>query len=199
MTIVIVTILLNVLAWNSSAFCDWYIAHIFPIWLNTYGRITGLFSFSVGEWMLVAGVILVVLAVLLAVVWAVIGLAKGMGYGLDCLKAFCKNRSVKTREEPVSKPKEQLCMSKGGFKRFTFGFYRFFAWTLLGVCLIMTLNCFILYHVSTFSEHYFGEDDGEYELTELIELFNMVAEKCNNYALTIARDEKGVPIYSGTE
>ena len=53
-------VLLNVVAWNSKEFCDWYIFHIFPLWVNTYGRITGLFPFSVGEILIVAGVLLVV-------------------------------------------------------------------------------------------------------------------------------------------
>lgn len=178
--IVIFIIALNILAWNSTAFCDWYIANIFPIWLNTYGRITGLFPFSVGEWLLVAGVVLVALAVLLAVVWSVIGLIRLVRRCADA-DALKRKSSHFVR-----------------FRNVTGGFYRFFAWTVLGVCLIMTLNCFILYHASTFSEHYFGEDNGEYELTELITLYNMVAEKCNYYAQTIDRDENGVPVYHGT-
>lgn len=178
---------LNVLAWNSTAFCDWYIAHIFPIWLNTYGRVTGLFPFSVGEWLILAGVILVAVAVLLALVWVVLGIV--------WLVRILAGRGSAPSLQKVTKPEKRAGVR---FKKATGKFYCFFAWTLLGVCLIMTLNCFILYHASTFSEHYFGEDDGEYELTELIELYNMVAEKCNYYAQTIERDENGVPVYQGT-
>ena len=58
-------ILLNITAWLSTPFCDFYISKIFPIWVNTYGRFTALFPFSVGEIMLVAAVLLVV-AVLLS-------------------------------------------------------------------------------------------------------------------------------------
>ena len=39
--IAIFIVVLNVLAWNSTAFCDAYIAYVFPVWVNTYGRITG--------------------------------------------------------------------------------------------------------------------------------------------------------------
>lgn len=176
---IVLIIVLNVLAWNSNGFCDWYIANIFPIWLNTYGRITGLFPFSVGEWLIVAGVVLVVLAVLLALVWFLIGVVRLV-------------RKCAGRESVPS------CQRSIGFRRVTRVFYRFFAWVLVSVGLIMTLNCFILYHASTFSEHYFGEDNGEYELTELIGLYNMVAEKCNYYAQTIERDGDGVPVYNGT-
>ena len=64
--ITLTVILVNVFAWSSAAFCDAYIAYVFPVWVNTYGRITGLFPFSVGEWFIVAGVLLVLFAVLLA-------------------------------------------------------------------------------------------------------------------------------------
>ena len=47
-SIIVVLLLLQVVAWNSRSFSDAYIAYIFPIWVNTYGRITGSFPFSVG-------------------------------------------------------------------------------------------------------------------------------------------------------
>lgn len=84
------------------------------------------------------------------------------------------------------------------FRRFSRGFYRFFAWVLACVSLIMTLNCFILYHASTFSEHYFGEDDNVYELGELIGVYNMVAEQCNRLSGIMDRDEDGMVVYSGS-
>ena len=59
-SIIVVLLLLQVVAWNSRSFSDAYIAYIFPIWVNTYGRITGSFPFSVGEWMIVAGIAVVI-------------------------------------------------------------------------------------------------------------------------------------------
>lgn len=47
--LVAVSVVLNVIAWKSTAFCDWYTAHVFPIWENTYGRLTSLLPFSFGE------------------------------------------------------------------------------------------------------------------------------------------------------
>lgn len=180
--LVLLVVALNVAAWNSTAFSDWYIAYIFPIWLNTYGRITGLFPFSVGEWLIVAGVLLLVLAVLMGLVWgvvAVVGLVSRVRS--KCLRESAENKATESKV--------------AGFKCFSKTFYRFFAWTLVCIALIMTLNCYILYHASTFSEHYFGEDNGDYDLVELIELYNMVALKCNEYAKTVDRDENGVPVY----
>ena len=74
---------LNAAAWNSTAFCDWYIAHVFPVWVGTYGRLTGLFPFSVGEWMLAAGLALVTAAVLLGIAWAAVRLCSVIQ---DCWK-----------------------------------------------------------------------------------------------------------------
>ncbi len=171
---------LNLLAWNSSAFCDWYIAYIFPIWLNTYGRITGLFPFSVGEWMIVAGIVLVVLAVLLAPVWFLIWL--GTAVSRSGMRSFCHLRM----------------RSYKAFGRIATKFYAFFAWTVAIVCLVMTLNCFILYHASTFSEKYFGVDDTEYSIADVIEIYNMVAEQCNDLSKVMERDENGRVLYSGS-
>lgn len=58
-----IVLLLNVLFWNSVFFSDFYVANIFPIWEETYGRVTGLFPFSVGEWMILLGVGILVLCV----------------------------------------------------------------------------------------------------------------------------------------
>lgn len=163
-------ILLNAAAWSSTAFCDWYIANIFPIWVNTYGRVTGIFPFSVGEWLIAAGLFMVAAAVLLGIVRAAAAVA-----GLAGRKpAFART------------------------KRFIKGYYRFFAWTFLSVCLIMTLNCFILYHASTFSEQYFGEDKGDYSLEELLLVYNRVAESCNRLAEQMERDGEGMVIYQGS-
>ena len=168
--IAIVIVLLNVIAWNSTAFCDAYIQYIFPIWVNTYGRLTGLFSFSVGEIMLGLAVVLVVLA---AVLWIPAGMGK--------LARACRKQK-RTASWKIS--------------NWIAGFYKFFAWTLLIVCLVMTLNCFILYHASTFPETYFGEDTkGEYTLDELIIVRNMVVEECNRLSLLMERDEEGNILY----
>ncbi len=164
----VIVSLLNLIAWNSTAFCDAYIAYVFPIWVNTYGRFTGLVPFSVGEILLGLGVLLVAVAGVLWIPWLVTAIVR------------------KLRKKP----------GRGAGRGFRI-FYLFFAWTLLIVCLIMTLNCFILYHASTFSENYFGEDNGGYTLEELITVRNMVVEECNRLALLMERDEAGDIVYDG--
>lgn len=181
-------VLLNIAAWNSSTFCDWYIAYIFPVWVNTYGRLTGLFPFSVGEWLIAAGLVVVAVAALLLLPW---GIAEILG-------------AVRAGRSGTAGDFSQFA---GGFhrfvrrfRRFARGYYRFFAWTLLAVCLVMTLNCFILYHASTFSERYFGGDGGntEYSLEELMQVYNMVAEQCLALSEEIERDENGRALYTGS-
>lgn len=175
-SITALVVLLNVVAWNSAAFCDWYIANIFPVWVNTYGRLTGVFPFSVGEFLIAAGLALVTVAVLLLLFW---GAAELIGV--------------------ISRAKYNFL---SGLRRFAKGYYRFFAWTLLAVCLVMTLNCFILYHASTFSERYFGDDGSEnsteYSLEELMGIYNMVAGQCLELSEIIDRDESGRVVYSGS-
>lgn len=184
-------VLLNAAAWNSTVFSDWYIAHIFPIWVNVYGRLTGLFPFSVGEWLIAAGIVLVVLALAVGIVWI------GVGAVSMCRFAVCTDSSAK-----ACSSLQTVSWSVGksifpAFRRFTRRFYRFFVWTLLIVSLVMTLNCFILYHASTFSQRYF-EEEGEYTLTELIGVYNMVAERCNALAQRMDRDDSGMVLYGGS-
>lgn len=180
-----VVILLNVFAWASTAFCDAYITWIFPIWVNTYGRLTGIFPFSVGEILLAAGGILVVIAVLLAVLLGVYGVIRCLCNGVQCVGKH-KNRKEK---EDIKKTVLWKAVKR---------FYVFFAWTVLVVSLIMTLNCSILYHGSTFSETYWGEaSDGQYTLEELIRVRNMVVEECNRLSGEMERDENGYIVYEG--
>ncbi|MCM1025108.1 MAG: DUF3810 domain-containing protein [Roseburia sp.] len=205
---------LNIAAWSSTAFCDWYIAHIFPIWVNTYGRITGLFPFSVGEWLIAAGVLLLGAAAVIAVLCGVCGIVKLAGRGKrikdtvsegECVcgsSGKAVEASMRADAAASAQVREKPLRAEKAFLRFAGKFYRFFGWTLLAVCLIMTLNCLILYHASTFSEHYFGEDNGEYSAAELVALYNMVAEECNRLAGEIKRNEAGEAVYEspqGTE
>lgn len=34
---------LNIASWQSVTFSDWYIKTVFPVWLNTYARLTSKF------------------------------------------------------------------------------------------------------------------------------------------------------------
>lgn len=167
--IALLTVLLNVLSWNSTVFSDFYIENIFPIWVNTYGRLTGLFGFSVGEWMIGAGVMLVLAAILLGVSALII-----------------KGISLIRRKQPVR------------WNGFIKAFYGFFGKVFVCVCLIMTLNCFILYQGSTFAEKYFKESSYDDSLQQLLRVRNFVVEQCNELSTKIERNPDGSVLYTGS-
>lgn len=201
-----IVVLLNIIAWSSETFCDWYIRYVFPVWVNTYGRLTGLFPFSVGEWLIVAGVFLVIAAVILMIASA-----------FRWIIRRCRARHVDKQDEcssasHVTRP--SVTRGRGRFDKFCCGFYTFFAWVLLAVLVLMTLNCTILYHATPFSEKYFAmekaTDDGNentdtgnsaekdtYTLQDLTALRNMLVEKCNELSGQMQRTEEGEIIYEG--
>lgn len=66
---VLLVILLNVAAWAAPAvsekmgwgnWCDWYASHINPVIVNVFAGISNLFPFSIGEWLLIAAVVLLI-------------------------------------------------------------------------------------------------------------------------------------------
>lgn len=182
--IVVFTVLLNILAWSSNEFCDAYISLVFPVWVNTYGRFTGIFSFSVGEWLIAAGLFLLAAAIFLVILLCFFKLKDVLSkylYGVERLSENDKN------------PAENKL-----FYKFCKRFYCFFAWVLLAVCVIMTLNCLILYHASAFSEKYFGSEEEEYELADVLRLRNVVVEKCNELSEQMERDADGRIAYPGS-
>ncbi len=198
----LLTIVLNIAAWCSTAFSDWYIAHIFPLWVGTLGRFMGLFPISVGEWLIVAAVVPVAIAVLLLPVCA--------GIMLEILIGRRKRsdsyviRTTSSEREPAGcDDKEADAGPETGretFRRRTRvirGYYRVFCAILAAVLLEMTLNCFILYHGSTFSEQYFGVAERKYSAEELYTLRNYVAQKANELAVTFERDERGFIVWTG--
>lgn len=89
------------------------------------------------------------------------------------------------------------------------GYFRFLAWTVQCVALIMTLNCALLYHVSSFSEKYLadrsvnlaGRDEdvpensadttAAYTVEDLLCLHNQVVRRCNELSGQMLRDDKG--------
>lgn len=173
---------LNIASWQSVTFSDWYTKTIFPIWLNTYARLTSKFPFSVGEMMLI-----------LAVVLTLFGILFGM------VNLICRKR----------------------FQRAVCGFGKFYAWTALAICYVMTLNCFILYHSSSFAEKYLVKDledkimvvsnsehavaqistekniNKEYTKRELAILRDHIVEKCNELEKQMVHDDHGDLYYDG--
>lgn len=56
----LLAVALNVLAWRSSSFCNFYVKHIFPAVGSVFSRVMSVFPFSVGEWMIAVGLLFAV-------------------------------------------------------------------------------------------------------------------------------------------
>ncbi len=186
--IFVLTVVMNILAWKSTDFCDFYVDNIYPLWVDTYGRLMGIFPFSVGEIMIAAGVILTAAALLLILSVVVMFLLKKM------LRIFFFIEKKDRKESRINK--------------FYRNFFISYLWILAGVCIVMTLNCFIPYHCSTLEEKYgilcreTTEDllieellSKEYTLEELTKLRDYVVIKANELAARVDRDENGNIIY----
>ena len=203
---------LNLVSWCSRPFCDGYIRYVFPLWVNLYGRLTGLFPFSVGEWLLYLWVICMGLALIAAPVLLVGGLLRRRRAGDGQNRGCAGNREAGESSGETGQreaggragavPESGLkAGGKTGRRPGVLGlcrlYCRFFAWAFLAVCAVMTLNCFVLYHATPFSETYFGEADIQYDLDELIRVRNYVVERCNALAREMERDGEGTVLYPG--
>lgn len=158
----LLTAVLNLVAWNSKSFCDFYVKHIFPAWVNTYARLTGVFSFSAGEVMIVIGVLSAIMAVMLGIVTVIFLLAK----------------------------KKQGRRLLFHLRRY----YKGLLWAAAVVAFVMTCNCFILYHCSTFEEKY-QIGGKEYKISELAVVRDYVVSQANALAKEMERDENGNIVY----
>lgn len=161
-----VTAILNIAVWSSKAFCDWYISNIFTIWNNTFCRISGLFPFSVGEYMIILGVILSVLALVCLVVMLIVTIRK---------------RATKTNTD---------------LNHIIQKYLKVYLAILTVVCLIMTLNCSMLYHCTPIGVNK-TRQERQFTFEELEALRNYIVEQCNYYAELMERDENGYVIYNG--
>lgn len=165
-----VALLLNVAACVFPGFANSYVNHVFPVWVDTYGRLTGLFPFSVGEKLLY-------LAVFLIAMLLVTGIGLAIGYFL-----FPKKR-------------EGLRRIAKWYK--SYGLFLYFVTGI--VCIIMVLNCFMLYRVSPITERYHigAGSQEEYGREEITALRNYVVEEANRLAPLMDRDENGYLVYTG--
>lgn len=66
--IILFMIILNVIAWNSTTFSDFYVAKIFPLIMTPFSFLTGLFPFSIGEFLIKLGIIVLIAGILLFII-----------------------------------------------------------------------------------------------------------------------------------
>ncbi len=144
---------LNVLAWTVDGFSDKYADKVFPIWTSTYGRLTSLLSFSLGEVLIIIGVIFLLVSLIIILPIVMIGF---------------KNHHKLIRHIYL----------------FTYG------WIFAFILVTETLNCFILYHCSSFGEMY-DIPSGEHTDAQLIEVAEVLIERTNELSYEVKRDDEG--------
>lgn len=170
------TVILNILAWKSTRFCDFYVYTIYPVWQSAFGHLSDLSSKSVGEIMIALYVILIALAII-----------SGMGAVIFLL---------------ITKiyQKERLTSFVTGYKKVIGIYYRILFCVSAFTALVLTLNCFIMYHCSTFKDKYLSEmllEHDDYSVEELTLLRDYVVTQVNQYSKKMERDERGVIVYNG--
>lgn len=177
--ILLCSALLNLFSWKWRGFSDWFRKYIFPLSRYIMGHFSSLFSKSLGELMLVAAVILVLVWILLAVFIA-----------SNSLILWAKSKGLRKKGAAQN---HGLCQKAGKlFKRYNI----FLSWVLSIVCLIMTTNCFVLYHCSDFETLYLEvEEDKEYTVADLIRVRDEVINKANQLAPQMKRDAQGNLVY----
>ena len=133
---------------------------LFRSWVNTVGRFQSLFPISVGEMLIVLGILFLAIGALLLLLFAPL-------HRIQRIRKLTKN------------------------------WWIMIAWIVNVVLLIQTLNCFILYHGTTFAAQYVTES--EHDSQELIPLYNHIVERANELSQEFRRDEKGYLVVDETE
>lgn len=83
--LVLVAAVVLVMAWKVPGFADGYVKYAFPVWVETYGRLTGLAPVSVGEIMIVVALCYVALTIVMLIVRFVLAVN-----GHELFKKFTK-------------------------------------------------------------------------------------------------------------
>ncbi|MFG6392716.1 MAG: DUF3810 domain-containing protein [Lachnospiraceae bacterium] len=160
LALVTFAVFLNILSWNSNTFSDWYITNILPLWINTYSRFISIFPVSVGEKLIILGIVLLALGVIIFIL------------------GFFKKEKLK------------LLRRK---------YWNVISWILICVLLIQTLNCFILYHASSFTSKYIDTtEENKYGFEELYNLREHIVEKLNFLSTKFERGSNGEIIFNET-
>lgn len=149
---VVLFLLLNLISQVSTPFCDFYQKWVFPLWGQTYGRLTSLLPFSFGE-------LLIAIAVF------------GLPLSLIVMIAL-------------------LIVKKSGRGKIARVFCFVYAWIFVFILGTETLNCFVLYHTSTFEELN-GISSSEHTDKELEELGYRIIDRINELSTQVERDSEG--------
>ncbi|WP_158588747.1 DUF3810 domain-containing protein [Butyrivibrio sp. X503] len=173
-SLILFSVFLNMAAWRSAAFSDFYVSNIFPVITGLYGRITSLFGFSVGE------VMLVILVAFIAFVVVFIAV----------------HTAILAYEKSAGKLGPNFFKTKRVFDFISGKLYRITPLVMAVVVTVMSLNCFVLYHTTKLSV-YDSQFTRRYDLQQLADLRDFIVTQCNDLSKKVPHDEFGNIIYEG--
>ncbi|MBQ3791305.1 MAG: DUF3810 domain-containing protein [Lachnospiraceae bacterium] len=179
-------VLFNLVVRLSREFSDWYTASIFPVWGKTLGRFTSLFPFSVGEWAILFGLSWLFIQGILLLLW-----------GAEHLRSRRHKRGKKARSQAEDKPVEPEPATRVD-RPWSRRARRMLGGTiniLLGIGVIMSLNCFVLYQCTPIDP---PATSRSYTQTELAALRDLIVTECNERSVQVPRDPAGEVIFAGT-
>lgn len=178
-------VLLNIMAWMSVEFCDWYVQYIHPVWLNTYARLTSSAPFSIGEIMLIMAVVITFV---------------GIGWGI---LNFIKRNKYKKSLSVFSKFYAWVflivsyIMTCNCFILYhASGFEAKYMVKESEQTLVAGISDDIIVHTLNFEKNS-SDIPSSYSKKELAILRDYLVEKCNMLALEIERDDSGAAVYNG--
>ena len=170
----------NLLSRYSAGFGDRVRRGIFQKTQYIQGHISSLFPFSIGE-------------VLLCLV-----LALTVGTGFLIVALLVNKAAALWRGRGASKQGggEDAVLEKDvRLRRFARRYFAVLLWSAVIVSVIMSTNCFALYHCTNFRESYMPGKEREYSVEELALVRDYVVEQCNALAEEMERDEAGNIVY----
>ncbi|MGN1101905.1 MAG: DUF3810 domain-containing protein, partial [Huintestinicola sp.] len=143
-----VCIALNVAAWLSTDFSDWYRNNIFLGFQPAASGLSGLAPFSIGE------------------ILICIGVFGGIGMIISYIVL--------------------MIIKKGKRRKISAVYGTILAWILAYITVTETLNCFIMYHCSTFASNY-GISENTYTADQLYSVAMELAYKCREASQNVKR------------
>ncbi len=217
--IYVLVVIINVLSRYSRGFGNQVRRSVFYMTQYIQGHISSLFPFSLGDYLLILAVILaagaLVLAAVLLSVW-VAGVLKVGGGTAGAGHEKVSGENVDRGHEKVggetagrdhekvggvtaggNHGKRSRCSGRSKILRFAGGYFYGLLWIIGVVSVIMSINCFVLYHCSSFQENYMPKKGREYHVGELAAVRDHVVRQCNELAEMMERDENGFIVYQG--
>lgn len=180
--IYILVVIINVLAWYSGGFGDGIRQSVFCVTQYIQGHLSSLFPFSIGEFLLIIAAVLAVGAFVLSVVLL-----------MEWMRGILRGRRIACRNSEG----ETVRGEKSKIVRFACRYFYALLWIVGIVSAIMSMNCFALYHCSSFQENYMPGGEREYHVRELALVRDHVVRQCNELAEIMERDEDGYIVYDG--